>query len=154
LELTYPRPPSSIAREIAASLIKRRYIATYRDLNALQLKLRDLGVSFDHAYCGPSSEQAVPVVSVLADENLTLATDKAIEKRLGQINLKIQTSISHSVSRFNPARLGGSGAAGRQRDQTRAGEARNIMRIEMHRLQDELNRRRHKPVGGHGQESQ
>lgn len=141
MKLSYPRPPTSIAREIAAPLIKKRLVATTKDINALLAELRARGLSHEHAYCGESSMHAVSVMTVLADENLVNAQQQVIEKRIAKIQAALEDSISKSISRFNPARLGGRGAAGRQRDQARSGERRDIMRVELYRLQAELNRR-------------
>lgn len=81
------------------------------------------------------------LISIVADQNLRDAPTEKIQGRIDAITKKINQSMEKTVSDFDPSTLGGSGAAGRQRDRARASEARGIMGDYAKRLQDELDRR-------------
>lgn len=85
------------------------------------------------------------LISIVADQNLRDAPTEKIQGRIDAITKKINQSMEKTVSDFDPSTLGGSGAAGRQRDRARASEARGIMGDYAKRLQDELDRRGVKP---------
>ncbi|HEJ2342377.1 TPA: hypothetical protein ACKQHR_001578 [Pseudomonas aeruginosa] len=81
------------------------------------------------------------VVDAIAEENLRKASLRALERKIESLSRKVEASLSASIRRFNPSRLGGPGAAGRQRDQARASESRNITSGLINQLRKEIARR-------------
>lgn len=139
--LTYPRQPTDLAAKLAREILRTRFIADHRDHNALIRSLREHGLSAEHAFCGESAQLSVLVVDVIAEENLRHAPLQALERKISSLSRKVEASLSASIRRFDPNRLGGPGAAGRQRDQARASENRNLTGHQISRLLQEIARR-------------
>ncbi len=139
-----PRRPLSPAPEalvLAQEILGSRFEADHKHINAFLAALRANGLPIELACFGPRAVDAKPVVLEVADRNLRAAAEPRIRRRIESINRKIGGSVAATVNQFDSARLGGSGAAGRQRDRARASEVRNILRSQADRLQAELDRR-------------
>lgn len=139
--LSFPRQPTELGAKLARDIVRTRFIADHRDHNALLLALREQGHSIEHAFCGESAMYSMLVVDAIAEENLRKAPLRALERKIESLSCKVEASLSASIRRFNPGRLGGPGAAGRQRDQARASESRNITSGLINRLRQEIARR-------------
>ena len=138
----WPRHPDSEAMDLAREIMGKRFEATHKEINAFLAEGRARNIPYEKMYAGPNAMDARLLVDLVAEENLRNAPDGTIARRIASLEGKISDSISHTISSFDPTRLGGSGAAGRMRDRARAGESRSIMSGEAERLRDELDRRR------------
>jgi hypothetical protein len=103
--------------------------------------VRELGLPIEHAFCGESSEKAISVVEAIAEVNLRSAPREKLERKLITLRRKVEVSVSTSLQKFDPNRLGGPGAAGRERDRAREADYRNLIRMMIDRLGQELTRR-------------
>ncbi len=139
--LSFPRQPTELGAKLARDIVRTRFIADHRDHNALLRALREQGHSVEHAFCGESAMHSMLVVDAIAEENLRKASLRALERKIESLSRKVEASLSASIRRFNPSRLGGPGAAGRQRDQARASESRNITSGLINQLRKEIARR-------------
>jgi hypothetical protein len=139
--LEYPRKPDEITSALAKEILGGRFIADHKAYNNMLASLRERKIDVQYAFFGECSKYAIPVVEAVADENLRLAPFNAIERKMNALKRKIGSSVAASHARIDINRLGGSGAAGRQRDQARAGEVRNINRMLLQRLEAEIRRR-------------
>lgn len=140
-DFSYPRAPTPLALEMARAIVGRRFMADHKDYNRMLSELREQGLDHRLAFYGPNSAEARAVVSFVADENLAVAPITALQRKLAKLQGEVASSVAASHAKFDPTRLGGSGAAGRQRDRARAGEQRNIIRMLADRLEEELKRR-------------
>lgn len=138
---TYPRPASDLAIELAQEILKGRFVSDHKDYNEMLRILRDRKLDVQLAFFGECSRDAIPVVEAVADANLKTASLKVIERKIAGLQRMIQASVASSHAQVDIARLGGPGAAGRQRDQARASERRNITSMLLNRLTAEVNRR-------------
>ncbi|EMG2118663.1 hypothetical protein V4Z64_005167 [Pseudomonas aeruginosa] len=78
---------------------------------------------------------------MIAEENLRKAPSRALERKIKTLSRQVDESLSASMRRFNPERLGGIGAAGRQRDQARDSDKRNLLKGLINRVRAEIARR-------------
>lgn len=138
---TYPRPASDLAIELAQEILKGRFVSDHKDYNEMLRILRDRKLDVQMAFFGECSRDAIPVVEAVADANLKKASIKVIERKITALRRTIEASVASSHARVDIARLGGPGAAGRQRDQARASERRNITTMLINRLTAEVRRR-------------
>ncbi|WP_425953074.1 hypothetical protein [Ralstonia pseudosolanacearum] len=136
-----PLKPDTEVLALAQAILGKRFEANHKDGNALLAAVRERNLPIVFAYFGPRAIDARRVIDEVADQNLRAAPAARIQRRIDCIQGKIHASIATSIAKFDPTRLGGSGAAGRQRDRARASEVRNILAIEAGRLQAELARR-------------
>lgn len=139
--LSYPRSPAPAGVLIAREVMGKRFLADHKDYNSLLARLRAENLDISFGFYGECSRDAIPVTNAVADQNLLLASTKAIERKVASLRSKIGASVERSKARVDITRLGGSGAAGRQRDQYRDSVGRNITHGVIHRLTDELVRR-------------
>ncbi|WP_432263304.1 hypothetical protein [Cupriavidus sp. TMH.W2] len=136
-----PLEPNVEVMALARKILGTRFEVDHKDTNAMLALVRGLQLPIEYAYFGPRSIDAKSVVQEVADQNLRLAPMHRIQRKIDGLTGKIDGSLASSVANFDPSRLGGSGAAGRQRDRARASEGRNILSIRVARLQAELDRR-------------
>lgn len=139
--LFYPRQPTPEGLAIARKVLRCRFVVSATDINAVLRLARESALDAGHCYYGESSRHARLVADYVADDNLRSATDQQLARKASSIKAKIEGSVSRSMSRINPASIGGSGAAGRQRDHMRDSEGRNILRRELTRIENELKSR-------------
>lgn len=139
--LPFPRQPTELSTKLAREIVRSRFIADHKDHNALLRALREHGESAEHAFCGVSAQHSTLVVDVIAEENLRKAPSRALERKIKTLSRQVDESLSASMRRFNPERLGGIGAAGRQRDQARDSDKRNLLTGLINRVRAEIARR-------------
>lgn len=140
-KLTFPRRPSEIATHLAKEILRGRFIADHKDYNRMLAAVREQGLPVEHAFCGESAERSISVVEAIAEENLRTAPRAKLERKLATLGSKVESSVTASLHRFDPNRLGGPGAAGRERDRARQAEGRNLTRMQADRIAQELARR-------------
>lgn len=140
-KLPFPRRPSEIATNLAKEILRGRFIADHKDYNRMLAAVREQGLSVEHAFCGECAERAISVVEAIAEENLRTAPRAKLERKLATLCRKVEASVTASLHKFDPNRLGGPGAAGRERDRARQAEGRNLTRMLADRLAQELARR-------------
>lgn len=129
---------SEAAVQLARKIIGNKFEATHRETNAFLAAAREAGIPHETTYWG-SGPYKTSAIDYVADENLKSAKTADIEKRIAKIEAGIANSIARDVNRFNnQGTLGGSGAAGRQRDRARNSEARQIDDNVADRLRGEL----------------
>ena len=148
MPLTYPRQPTEEGLAIARQVLGRRFVVGHKDYNAAIQAARGAGLDIGHVYYGESSMHARPVVELVADDNLKSASTDHLARKAASIRSKVESSISSSIRRFNPSRIGGKGAAGRQRDNAHDAEKRNMRQSELKRIEAELEGRKTDPSGG------
>ena len=136
-----PLEPHPDAMKIARKILGARFEADHKDGNAMLAAAREQGMPVEFTFFGPTSMHAKRVIEVAADENLRAAPQTRIKQRIKSLQGKVGASLAASVSSFDPTRLGGRGAAGRQRDRARASEGRGLLGLRLERLQAELDRR-------------
>ncbi|KSQ21636.1 hypothetical protein APB26_32140 [Pseudomonas aeruginosa] len=139
--LPFPRQPTELAADLAREIVRSRFVADHKDHNALLRALREQGESAEHAFCGASAQHSALVVDVIAEENLRKAPYRTLERKIKSLSRQVDESLSASMRRFNPERLGGTGAAGRQRDQARDSDKRNLLTSLINRIRAEIARR-------------
>ncbi len=137
----YPVEPDPAAIELAKGILGARFEADHKDLNAMQRAARDAGLAFELTLFGTNAADARCVVTEVAAWNLRTAPAARIHRRIRALSRKVSRSVAASVARVDPTTLGGRGAAGRQRDHSRAAEGRAILRGQIARLEAELTRR-------------
>lgn len=140
-KLTYPRLPTEAAAELARGILRGRFICNHKDYNQMLAAVREQGLPVEHAFCGESAERSIPVVEAIAELNLQTAPLRVLERKVNTLCLKVDSSIYASRQRFDQTRLGGPGAAGRERDRAREAEGRNLTRMMIERLKREITRR-------------
>jgi hypothetical protein len=136
-----PINPDPQALELAREVLNGRFMADHKDKNEVIRLARERGIPPEHLAFGPDAATAKLVVDEVADRNLHAAPAEAIERKIKKLRAEVDESLSHSVATFDPTRLGGSGAAGRQRDRAHASERRNLTSALADRLQRELDQR-------------
>ncbi|HBO5516263.1 TPA: hypothetical protein L4559_005192 [Pseudomonas aeruginosa] len=140
-KLTYPRTPTETAAELAREILRGRFISDHKDYNRMLAAVRERGLPVEHAFCGESAALSISVVEAIAEENLRAAPQRALERKIKTLIRRVESSVSASLLRFDPNRLGGPGAAGRERDRARAAEGRCLTRMMINRLESEIARR-------------
>jgi hypothetical protein len=138
---TYPRQPCELSLKFAKEIVGKSFTVDHKHINRMLATLRERKLDVELAYYGESSRDSALVVAYVADQNLRGAPANQIERKVASLQRKVGVSVASSLSKVDITRLGGPGAAGRQRDQARAGESRDIIRLYISRLQDELRRR-------------
>ena len=141
-QLTYPRAPTELAAQLARGILQGRFIADHKDYNRMLAAVRERGIPVEHAFCGESAALSISVVEAIAEKNLRNAPLRALERRINTLSRHVESSISASQQKFDQNRLGGPGAAGRERDRARAAECRNLTRMMINRLKAEIVRRK------------
>lgn len=141
-KLDYPRPPSELAAQLAKDILRGRFMADHKDYNRMLANLRERNLDVQLAFFGDCARDAIPVVEAVAMENLRSAPLSSIERKISMLRRQIGTSLAASHAKVDITRLGGKGAAGRQRDHARASEQRNITAMYIERLSKEIQRRK------------
>ncbi|MDO5947881.1 hypothetical protein [Burkholderia cepacia] len=136
-----PLEPDPFAFELAGAILGKRIETDHRDYNALIARLRDAGWPVELAFYGPDAATACCVIEAVADANLQAIPAFRILSRIASLERRKSASVSADIARFDPSRLGGRGAAGRQRDRARSSEQRQMLANRIHRLTAELERR-------------
>ncbi|MBN3776197.1 hypothetical protein G3O06_01285 [Burkholderia sp. Ac-20345] len=136
-----PLEPDPFAFELAGAILGKRIETDHRDYNALIARLRDAGWPVELAFYGPDAATACCVIEAVADANLQAIPAFRILSRIASLERRKSASVSADIARFDPSRLGGRGAAGRQRDRARSSEQRQLLANRIHRLTAELERR-------------
>lgn len=136
-----PPGPNADVLALATAIMGSRIEADHRDYNRLLGLLREKDMPASLAYFGATDADSQCVVEVVADSNLRAAPVSRIRSRIASLDRKACASVAASIAAFDPGRLGGRGAAGRQRDRAKAGENRNLLADRIARLQSELARR-------------
>jgi hypothetical protein len=149
---TRPVEPDTHALELAAVIVGKRIESDHRDYNALLGRLRESGKPVELAFYGPDSATAHSVVEAAVDANLRSVPTQRIVNRIASLERRRCASVSADIARFDPSRLGGRGAAGRQRDRARSSENRQMLAARIHRLATEIQRR--EQLGGAGEGAQ
>lgn len=140
-KLTYPRSPSVVALELAKVILRGRFIADHKDYNRMLAGLRERNLDVQLAFFGDCARDAIPVVEAVAMTNLNAAPLGVLQRKVCTLRRQVSVSSAASHAKVDITRLGGSGAAGRQRDHARASERRNITRMLIDRLCKEIHRR-------------
>lgn len=136
-----PLEPDPFAFELAGAILGKRIETDHRDYNALLARLRDAGRPVELAFYGPDAATACCVIEAVADANLRAIPAFRILGRIASLQRRQSASVSADIARFDPSRLGGRGAAGRQCDRARSAEQRLLLASRIHRLTAELERR-------------
>ncbi|CAB3753934.1 hypothetical protein [Paraburkholderia humisilvae] len=136
-----PLEPDPFASDLAAVILGKRIETDHRDYNALLARLRGAGRPVELAFYGPDAATAGCVIEAVADVNLRAIPAFRILSRIASLKRRQSASLSADMARFDPARLGGRGAAGRQRDRARSAEQRLLLANRIRRLTAELERR-------------
>lgn len=139
--LPYPRLPCETSTLLAREILRGRYISDHKDYNRMLAALRERKLDVQLAYCGESAEKSIPVVEFIAEQNLRTAPLTALERKVASLTRQVGASVAASHAKVDPTRLGGRGAAGRQRDRARESEKRNLIRMQIERLTGEISRR-------------
>lgn len=147
---TRPLEPDTQALELATAIVGKRIESDHRDYNALLARLRESGKPVELAFYGPDSATAHSVVEAAVDANLRTIPTQRIVNRIASLERRRCASVSADIGRFDPSRLGGRGAAGRQRDRARASENRQMLAARIHRLAEEIQRRDQLAGAGEG----
>jgi hypothetical protein len=138
---TRPLLPDQEAMALARTVVGRTIVVDHKEHNLMIRLARDAGIPHERVFFGPDSATARSVIDEVADANLRSLSVTTIKRKRDGLRARVGQSIEHSRLRFDPTRLGGRGAAGRQRDRARASESRNNVSAVAERLQAELDRR-------------
>lgn len=136
-----PLTPDAEAVNLARKVMGSKFDADHKDYNEVIRLARENGIPHERLFFGADSASARSVVDHVSDENLSRASAEKIQKKIDTLRGKVDASLARTVENFDPTAIGGSGAAGRQRDRARASESRNIISNLVDRLQAELDRR-------------
>jgi hypothetical protein len=128
------------AIDLAKGILGARFEADHKDLNAMAGRARCRARVRAHALRPGCSGCEVRCHGGGGMEPAH-APAARIHRRIGALSRKVSRSVAASVARVDPTTLGGRGAAGRQRDHSRAAEGRAILRGQIARLEAELTRR-------------
>lgn len=136
-----PAEPHPEAMKLARQVIGGRFEVEHKDRNELIRMAREAGIPHGQTYFGKDSATARSVLDEAADQNLASAPRAVLERKIASLRGKVEQSAAHGVAKFNPEKLGGSGAAGRMRDRASDAARRNLLSAQADRLQAELDRR-------------
>jgi hypothetical protein len=150
VEVLRPVEPDNYALGLASAIVGTRIESDHRDYNAMLSALREAGKPVELAFFGPDSATAQSVVEAVVDANLRMMPTRRITSRIESLERQRSASVSADIARFDPSRLGGRGAAGRQRDRARSSERRLMLAARIHRLAAELQRREQTTGTGEG----
>ncbi|MGI0646783.1 hypothetical protein ACRCPS_17360 [Pseudomonas aeruginosa] len=140
--LPYPRPPDADVLLLAKVIVGKRFLTDHKDYNRLLQALRERGIDHQLGFYGQDAATARPVVEYVAEQNLLEAPLRALERKIETLDRQISRSLAHSMSRIDITRLGGSGAAGRVRDQANDAFRRDLAKMIKVRLENEVQRRK------------
>ncbi|RUE86346.1 hypothetical protein IPC1135_29700 [Pseudomonas aeruginosa] len=141
MTIGYPRPPDALVLGIAQEIVGKRYTTDHRDYNRLLQALSDRGLDHRLGFYGEDARTARPVVEYVAEQNLRIAPLKTLQGKIEALDRQVSASAAKSHSRVDITRLGGTGAAGRVRDQAHDSFRRDLLRMQRDRLLNEVARR-------------
>jgi hypothetical protein len=141
MTIGYPRPPDALVLGIAQEIVGKRFTTDHRDYNRLLQALRDRGLDHRLGFYGEDARTARPVVEYVAEQNLRIAPLQALQRRIASLDRQVSGSVAKSHARVDITRLGGTGAAGRVRDQAHDSFRRDLLRMQRDLLLNEIARR-------------
>ena len=107
-----PLEPHPTALAIGKQILRNRFEATHKDINAMIAAVREQGLPVEISYFGANSADAKLVILEMADRNLKDAPLSRIQQRIARHAKSSGISMANTIAKFDPGRLGGSGAAG------------------------------------------
>lgn len=101
--------PKALA--LAKQIVGDAFFVSHKENNEYLAQAREQGLDYKTLFHGPNSMTARSLVDLVADENLKVAPRAKIERKISSLLGKKAEIQAGSAAKFDPNRLGGSGAS-------------------------------------------